>query len=75
MGLSPSRSAPCAASAVRVPYYVTAGSQLLGGVLFGFVAGLWAGNALHQPWLPVAGLFAGVLLGGFAAFRLLLRGK
>jgi ABC-type uncharacterized transport system permease subunit len=60
---------------VKLPYYVTAGSQLMGGVLAGFLIGVWAGKHFGQPLLPIAGLFAGVLLGGFAAFRLLLRGK
>lgn len=58
---------------MRVPYYVTAGSQLLGGVLGGFLLGVWLGKQFNQPLLPIAGLFAGVFLGGWSAFRLLMR--
>ena len=52
---------------------LTAGSSFAGAVLLGCLAGLWAGRATGQPLWVVAGLFAGVGVGGYLAIRALLQ--
>ncbi|HEX3671126.1 MAG TPA: AtpZ/AtpI family protein [Candidatus Cybelea sp.] len=39
----------------------------------GLLAGLWLGERLRVPSLAAAGLFAGLALGGYSAYRMLLR--
>lgn len=44
-------------------------------VLGGLLLGIWlAGKTGQQLWV-LAGLFAGLAVGGYAAFRLILRGN
>ena len=52
---------------------LTAGGTFAVTVLLGFFAGLAIGKSMEQGLWAVAGLFAGVLLGGFFAIRALLQ--
>ncbi|MFN2448312.1 MAG: AtpZ/AtpI family protein [Candidatus Baltobacteraceae bacterium] len=49
----------------------SAGAALLGGVAAGTAAGVWLAQRTGASWWFIAGFFAGVLAGGFAALRLL----
>jgi uncharacterized protein YneF (UPF0154 family) len=52
---------------------LAAGSTFAVATLAGLFAGVWIGHRTGQPlWVP-AGLLAGLGLGAFSAFRLLMR--
>lgn len=52
---------------------LAAGGTFAAAALAGLAAGIWLGRASgHDLWV-VAGLFAGMALGGYSAVRLLLR--
>ena len=52
---------------------LAAGGTFAGTTLLGLVAGVWLGHATGQPLWVIGGLFGGVLVGGYAAVRLLAR--
>ena len=52
---------------------VAAGSAFAGAGIGGLLIGIWLDHALRTQYYAVAGLFAGILVGGYAAFRLLLQ--
>lgn len=52
---------------------VAAGSAFAGAGVGGLLIGIWLDHALRTQYYAVVGLFAGILLGGYAAFRLLLQ--
>jgi hypothetical protein len=41
--------------------------------LAGLFAGVWLSERMRAPILVVAGLFLGLALGGYSAYRLLMR--
>ncbi|MEO9170633.1 MAG: AtpZ/AtpI family protein [Candidatus Baltobacteraceae bacterium] len=51
---------------------LTAGATFAGAAIAGFAIGLYAGKASGHSWWAVVGLFAGVVLGGYASVRSLL---
>lgn len=54
---------------------IGAGASFAVTVLLGLLAGIWlAGRTGQQLWV-LGGLFAGLAIGGYAAFRLILRGN
>jgi hypothetical protein len=54
---------------------IGAGASFAVTVLAGLLAGIWlAGRTGQQLWV-LGGLFAGLAIGGYAAFRLILRGN
>jgi hypothetical protein len=52
---------------------LAAGGTFAAATLLGLLAGVWLGRATSEPLWAVGGLVAGLLLGGYSAFRLLLR--
>jgi hypothetical protein len=52
---------------------LAAGGTFAGTTLAGLLLGFWIGHATGQGLWVVGGLAAGVALGGYSAFRLLLR--
>jgi len=50
-----------------------AGGAFAGTAVVGLLAGVWLAGLLRMPFLPAAGLFAGLALGGYSAYRLLIR--
>lgn len=52
---------------------IAAGSAFAGGGIGGLLIGIALDHARHTEYFAVAGLFAGVALGGYAAFRLLVQ--
>jgi len=52
---------------------VAAGSAFAAAALAGLLAGIWLAATLKLPVLSPAGLFAGLALGGYSAYRLLVR--
>ncbi len=52
---------------------VAAGSAFTGAAVGGLLIGVWLDHARHTEYFAVAGLFAGVALGGYTAFRLLVQ--
>lgn len=52
---------------------VAAGSAFAGAAVAGLLIGIVLDHARHTEYFAVAGLFAGVALGGYAAFRLLVQ--
>ena len=52
---------------------LAAGGTFAVTTLVGLVAGIWVSNLTHQPLWVLGGLFAGLALGGFSAFRMLMR--
>ncbi len=52
---------------------LAAGGTFAAATLIGLLAGVWIGRATGQPLWAVGGLVGGLLLGGYSAFRLLLR--
>ena len=54
---------------------IGAGASFAVTVLAGLLLGIWlAGRTGQQLWV-LGGLFAGLAIGGYAAFRLILRGN
>ena len=49
---------------------IAAGGTFTGAVVAGALLGVWLDATLHRADLVVYGFFAGVLAGGYAAFRL-----
>jgi len=52
---------------------VAAGSAFAGGGIGGLLLGVWFDHVYKTQYLVVLGLFAGIVLGGYAAFRMLLQ--
>ncbi|MEO6834320.1 MAG: AtpZ/AtpI family protein [Candidatus Tumulicola sp.] len=52
---------------------LAAGGTFAATTLVGLLAGVWIGRATGQPLWVIGGLFAGLAVGGYSAFRLLLR--
>lgn len=52
---------------------VGAGGTFAAATLGGLLGGIWLAQRTRAPAFVAAGLFAGLVLGGFAAYRLLLR--
>ncbi|MBV8116527.1 MAG: AtpZ/AtpI family protein [Candidatus Eremiobacteraeota bacterium] len=52
---------------------LAAGGTFAVATLAGLFAGFWLGRATGQAWWVIVGLVAGASLGGYSAFRLLLR--
>jgi len=52
---------------------VAAGSAFAGGGIGGLLIGIWLDHAYRTQYYVVVGLFAGVVLGGYVAFRMLLQ--
>jgi hypothetical protein len=52
---------------------IAAGSAFAGAAVGGLLIGIALDHARHTEYLAVAGLFAGIALGGYAAFRLLVQ--
>lgn len=52
---------------------LAAGGTFAGTTLAGLLAGVWFGHVTGQPLWAIGGLFGGLLLGGYAAVRLLAR--
>lgn len=52
---------------------IAAGSAFAGGGIGGLLAGIWLDHAQRTQYYAVIGLFVGIALGGYAAFRVLLQ--
>lgn len=52
---------------------IAAGGTFAMTTLAGLAVGIWAGGRTGQGLWALAGLFGGLLLGGYAAYRLLVR--
>jgi prolipoprotein diacylglyceryltransferase len=52
---------------------LTAGSTFAGGVILGFLAGLYVADRTKAALWAVAGLLTGAVFGGYAAVRQLLQ--
>ena len=52
---------------------VAAGATFAVTTLVGLAAGVWAARATGQSGWVLAGIFAGLAVGGYSAYRLLLR--
>lgn len=52
---------------------IAAGSAFAGSAVLGLLLGIWLDQLRRTEFLAVAGLFAGVLVGAYAAYRLLLQ--
>jgi F0F1-type ATP synthase assembly protein I len=52
---------------------IAAGSAFAGGGIVGMLIGVWLDHSQRTQYFAVIGLFAGIVLGGYAAFRMLLR--
>jgi len=52
---------------------IAAGSAFAGAGIAGLLIGIWLDHAQRTQYYAVGGLFAGIVLGGYAAFRLLLQ--
>ena len=50
-----------------------AGGAFAGATVIGLLAGVWLAERLKMPVAAAAGLFVGLALGGYSAYRLLLR--
>jgi len=50
---------------------IAAGSAFAGAGLGGLLIGIWLDHAHRTEYYAVIGLFAGIVAGGYAAFRLL----
>jgi len=50
-----------------------AGGSFATATLAGLFAGAWLAGRFRTPVLAVAGLFVGLVLGGYSAYRLLMR--
>ena len=52
---------------------LAAGGTFAAAAIFGLLAGIWMAGRSRDPILAAVGLFAGLALGGYSAYRLLLR--
>ncbi len=52
---------------------LAAGGTFAATAVVGLFAGAWLAGRLRAPILVAAGLFAGLIVGGYSAYRLLLR--
>jgi hypothetical protein len=52
---------------------IAAGSAFAGAGVGGLLIGIWLDHAQRTDYYAVIGLFAGILVGGYAAFRLLFQ--
>jgi hypothetical protein len=52
---------------------IAAGSAFAGSAVGGLLLGVWLDHVRRTDYLAVIGLFAGIVAGGYAAFRLLLQ--
>ena len=52
---------------------LAAGGTFAATTLAGLFAGAWLAGRMRAPIVVVAGLFVGLALGGYCAYRLLLR--
>jgi hypothetical protein len=52
---------------------IAAGSAFAGTGVAGLLIGIWADHAQRTQYFAVIGLFVGIVLGGYVAFRLLLQ--
>ncbi len=52
---------------------IAAGSAFAGASVAGLLIGIWVDHTQQTQYFVVIGLFAGIVLGGYAAFRLLLQ--
>ena len=52
---------------------LAAGGTFATATLAGFFAGVWLAGRFRMPVVAVAGLFVGLVLGGYSAYRLLMR--
>jgi hypothetical protein len=52
---------------------LAAGGTFAASTLIGLLAGFWIGRATGQELWVIGGLVAGLGLGGYSAFRMLLR--
>lgn len=50
-----------------------AGATFAGCAVAGLLAGIWVSRLTGSALAVLAGLFAGLLIGGFAAYRLVVR--
>ena len=50
---------------------IAAGSAFAGSGIAGLLIGIWLDHARRTEYCAVIGLFAGIIVGGYAAFRLL----
>jgi len=52
---------------------VAAGSAFAGAGVAGLLIGIWLDRAQQTQYYAVVGLFVGIAVGGYAAFRMLLQ--
>ena len=52
---------------------IAAGSAFAGSAVAGLLAGIWLDHVRRTEFLAVAGLFAGAIVGAYAAYRLLVQ--
>ena len=52
---------------------IAAGSAFAGAGVAGLLIGIWLDHAQRTQYYAVVGLFAGIAVGGYAAFRMLLQ--
>lgn len=52
---------------------IAAGSAFAGAGVGGLLVGIWLDHVGGTQYFAVAGLFAGIALGGYTAFRMLVR--
>ncbi|MBC5815835.1 MAG: AtpZ/AtpI family protein [Candidatus Eremiobacteraeota bacterium] len=52
---------------------VAAGGTFAGSALLGLVLGIWLAGRTNQPLWVLGGIFAGLALGGWSAFRMLVQ--
>jgi len=58
---------------VKAAAALGAGTTFGGGVLAGVLVGFWVGRQTGASWWVVVGLFAGALIGGYGALRMLMQ--
>ena len=56
-----------------VPPVLAAGGTFAATTLAGLFAGAWLAAHFNAPLLALAGLFLGLAIGGYSAFRMLMR--
>jgi F0F1-type ATP synthase assembly protein I len=52
---------------------IAAGSAFAGAGVAGLLIGIWLDRAQQTQYYAVIGLFVGIAVGGYAAFRMLLQ--